>query len=181
MKALAAAALGLHWSDIMGVLCELMLWLHYSSVTVLLWSLLWLLSQPGERLCCGCRASQERINVSAVPMAPCVFFQPLSLPTLGSVNSGNSKTIGITNGISNTVNLLVSASPGSMLLWLTFFIWRGCASCKNNLEMCVRGLCLSGNWQFGDSVMWQNYSLNCYQCLSPTATLCFCIFTFPTH
>ena len=78
MKALAAAALGLHWSDIMGVLCELMLWLRYSSVTVLLWSLLWLLSQPGERLCCGCRASQEKINVSAVPMVPSVFFQPLS-------------------------------------------------------------------------------------------------------
>ena len=147
----------------------------------MLWLLLQLLCQLGERLCYGCHASQERMNMSAVPMAPCVFFQPLSLPTLGSVNSVNSKTIGIMNGISNTVNLLVSASPGSMLLWLVFFIWRGSASCKNNLGMCVRGLCLSGNWQFGDSVMWQNYSLNCYQCLSPTATLRFCIFTFPTH
>ena len=78
MKALAAAALGLHWSDIMGILCELMLWLRYSSVMVLLWLLLRLPSQPGERLCCGCRASQERINVSAVPMAPHIFFQPLS-------------------------------------------------------------------------------------------------------
>ena len=28
--------------------------------------------------CCGCRVSQERINVSAVPMDPRIFFQPLS-------------------------------------------------------------------------------------------------------
>ena len=27
---------------------------------------------------CGCFASQKRINVSAVPMTPPVFFQPLS-------------------------------------------------------------------------------------------------------
>ena len=143
--------------------------------------LLQLLCQLGERLCYGCCASQERINMSSVPMGLCVFFQPLSLPTLGSVNSVNSKTNGITNRISNTVNLLVSTSPGSMFLWLAFFIWRGSASCKNNLGMCVRRLCLSGNWQFGDSVMWRNYSLNCYQFLSPTAILCFYIFTFPTH
>ena len=31
-------------------------------------------------VCCyGCCTSQERINVSAVPMAPWIFFQPLSL------------------------------------------------------------------------------------------------------
>ena len=24
-------------------------------------------------------------------------------------------------------------------------------------------LYLSGNWEFGDSAMWQNYNLNCYQ------------------
>ena len=29
--------------------------------------------------------------------------------------------------------------------------------------------------------MWQNYSLNCYQFPSPTALLCFYIFTFPNH
>ena len=40
--------------------------------------LLGLLLQPGKKLCCGCSASQERINVSAVPMAPWVSFQPLS-------------------------------------------------------------------------------------------------------
>ena len=43
----------------------------------MLW-LLRLLHQPGERLCYGFRASQERINVSAIPTAPCVFFQSLS-------------------------------------------------------------------------------------------------------
>ena len=62
MKALAAAALGLHWSNIM----------------VMLWLLLWLLCQLGERMCYGCRASQERINMSAVPTVPRVSFQPFS-------------------------------------------------------------------------------------------------------
>jgi len=70
MKALATAALGLHWSDIMVMLYEVMLWLSYDSFMVLLWLLLQLLHQPGQRLCCGCHASQERINVSAVAMAP---------------------------------------------------------------------------------------------------------------
>ena len=63
---------------------------------------LWLLYQPGEglfcvRLCYGC--SQKRLNMSAVPMPPCVFFQPLSsglptyfaLPTLSSTNSVQSE------------------------------------------------------------------------------------------
>lgn len=45
---------------------------------VMLWLLLWLLSQPGEMLYYGCHASQEEINVSAVPMAPWVSFQSLS-------------------------------------------------------------------------------------------------------
>ena len=67
MKALAVAASGLHWSGIMVMLYEVMLWL-----------LLWLLGQPGERLCYGCQASHERINMSAVSTAPQVFFQPLS-------------------------------------------------------------------------------------------------------
>ena len=34
MKALAAAALGLHWSNIMVVLYEVALWLHYSYIMV---------------------------------------------------------------------------------------------------------------------------------------------------
>ena len=78
MEALAAAALGLHWSDITRMLYEVMLWLHYGYIMVLLWLLLRLLCQSGERLCYGCRASQERINMSAVPIAPGVFFQPVS-------------------------------------------------------------------------------------------------------
>ena len=50
--------------------------------------LLWPLCQPGEGLCyvrlcygcCyGCSVNQERINVSAVPVAPWVSFQPLGL------------------------------------------------------------------------------------------------------
>ena len=40
--------------------------------------LLGLLRQPGERLCHGCRPSQERISVSAVCRVPQVSFQPLS-------------------------------------------------------------------------------------------------------
>ena len=67
MKALAAAALELHWSDTMVMLCE-----------VMLWRLPQLLRQPRKKLCYGCHASQERINICAVPMASRVFFQPLS-------------------------------------------------------------------------------------------------------
>ena len=50
-----------------------------------------LLRQPGERLCYGCRSSQERINVSAVLMAPESFYCLLvrTLPAVGSANSEN--------------------------------------------------------------------------------------------
>ena len=78
MKALAAAALGLHWSDFMIMLYEVMLWLCYGYVLVMLWLLLWLLSQLGERLCYSCSASKKRINISTFPMVPQVSFQPLS-------------------------------------------------------------------------------------------------------
>ena len=71
-----------HWSAARGenIAC-LLLWLDDR---LLLWQerrLLWPLCQPGERLCCvilchGC--CPERINMSAVPTAPRVFFQPLS-------------------------------------------------------------------------------------------------------
>ena len=54
----------------MAMLYEVMLWLSYSYVLVMLWLLLQLLRQPGERLCCGCRAIQERISTSAAPTAP---------------------------------------------------------------------------------------------------------------
>ena len=45
--------------------------------------LLWLLGQPGERMCCAtlcydCFVSQDRINMSAFPKAHHVSFQPFS-------------------------------------------------------------------------------------------------------
>ena len=63
----------------MAMLYEIMLWLHHGYIMVMLWLLLQLLHQPGERLYYGCHANQEKINMSAAPMAPRVFFQPLSL------------------------------------------------------------------------------------------------------
>ena len=78
MKTLAAPALGLHWSDITVMSYEVMLRLHYGYIMIMLWLLLRLLHQPGERLFYGRNASQERRNVSAVPMALRAFFQPLS-------------------------------------------------------------------------------------------------------
>ena len=98
MKALAAAALGLPWSSLMVVLYKAMLWLCHGYVMALLWLLLWLLHQKGERLCFGCHASQERINIYAVPMAPGIFLQlPRShLTYLDSTNSVNSETAGST-------------------------------------------------------------------------------------
>ena len=102
MKALDAAAPRLHWSNITVILRELMLWPRYSSVPILLGRLLRLPSQPGERLCCGRRANQERINVSAVPRLLASSSRLLGLPILSSANSMNSKTIGVTNRISDT-------------------------------------------------------------------------------
>ena len=76
-KALAAAALGLHWSNTMIMFYEVLLRLHYGCMLVILWPLLGRQHQPGERVCYGYRASQERINLSPVPSAPRIFFQPL--------------------------------------------------------------------------------------------------------
>lgn len=77
MKALTAAAFRLHWGGTMVMLCEDMQWLHYGYDMGMLWLLLWAIT-PGERLCYGCCLSQESINVSAIPMAPCNFFLPLN-------------------------------------------------------------------------------------------------------
>ena len=52
-----------------------LLWLHCGYVMVAATAA----ASAGERLCYGCCASQERINMSAVPTAPRVSFQPLSL------------------------------------------------------------------------------------------------------
>ena len=74
MKALGVAALGLHWRDIMVMLYEVTFCLRYGYVMAAAMAaasarreaLLWLLCQPGDD------------NVSAVPMAPQAFFQPLN-------------------------------------------------------------------------------------------------------
>ena len=90
------------------MLYEVMSWLLYGSVMVMLWPLLQLLHQPGERLCYGCQASQERRNVSAVPMDPS-SLSASTLPTLGSANSADSvdsETTGVMNRLkSNTVGM----------------------------------------------------------------------------
>ena len=70
MKALAAAALKLDWIAIIVMLYDIMSWLRHDCAMIMLWLLLWLLHQPGERLCCSCHASQEKVNRSAVPTAP---------------------------------------------------------------------------------------------------------------
>ena len=73
--------------------------------------------------------------------------------------------------VSNIINFLVSTSLGSVFFWSAIFIWRGSASYKKQLRNVCQdfNLCRSGNWAFGDAVMWQNYSLNCYQFLSPSS------------
>ena len=70
MKALAAAALKLDWIAIIVMLYDVMSWLCHDCVMIMLWLLLRLLHQPGERLCCSCHANQENVNRSAVPTAP---------------------------------------------------------------------------------------------------------------
>ena len=60
--------------------------LCYGSILPMLW--LWLLHQTRERLCYGCHASQERINVSAVSTAPHISFQ---LPSLHLTYRGFSE------------------------------------------------------------------------------------------
>lgn len=83
-----------------------MLWLCHGYIVVMLWPLLWLLRPLEERLYYGCQASQERIDVSAVPVAPHISLQPLSshLAYHGfseQYSETYSETIGITNRISN--------------------------------------------------------------------------------
>ena len=94
-----------------------------------------------------------------------------------------SSWIGCHQGdVSSIISLLLSTSLGSMFLWSAFSSGGRSASCKSSLGMYVSFyLYLSGTWGFGDSVTWQNYRLNCYQFLSPTAILCFHIFAFPNH
>lgn len=58
----SAAGLGLRWGSII-IVCEVMSWLRYGSITVLLWPLLQLPHQPEQRLCYGRHAIQERLTV----------------------------------------------------------------------------------------------------------------------
>lgn len=74
VKALAAAAFGLHRSDTVAVLCEPVLWLRYCYIMVKLR----LLPQPGERL----RACRERIDL---PTVPSLLPAPLPEPRLRRV------------------------------------------------------------------------------------------------
>ena len=75
-NALAAAARGLLMSNIAIMLYRRSVpWLCYCHIMIMLWLLLWLLQSARRGRCNDCHASQERINVSAVPR---VSFQPLS-------------------------------------------------------------------------------------------------------
>ena len=47
--------------------------------------------------------------------------------------------------VSSIISLLVSTSQGSMFLWSSLFIWKGSASCKNSLRICVRPLVICFN------------------------------------
>ena len=86
-------------------------------VTVILWLLLRLLHQPGERLCYSFCASQERINVSAVPTTPWVSFQALSssLPTLDSANSDDTVNSETTDTVSRISSITGAVSNTSIL------------------------------------------------------------------
>ena len=72
------ATLKWHHGYVIWVYAIATLWLCYGCLVVMSRLLLQLLLQPGERLCFGFCANQERINVAAVPMAPRVSFQPLN-------------------------------------------------------------------------------------------------------
>ena len=109
MRAMAAV---LHWtSGIMVMLYEIILRLCHGYAMAVLWLLLQLLRQPGERLCDGCWASQERRNMSAFLMAPQVFFQPLSshcAHTGFSKQWGyvNRETTGAVSRINDTLSIM---------------------------------------------------------------------------
>lgn len=51
-------------------------WLCYVCFMTVLWLLLQLRHQPGERLCYGCHTSQETMNASAVPTAGSLSLLP---------------------------------------------------------------------------------------------------------
>ena len=85
VKALAATAPGLRWSDIMVMLCEVMLWLCFGYIMTMLWLLLqlhasarreavlWLPHEPGENehVC----SSQGPLSLlPASELVPCLLW-----------------------------------------------------------------------------------------------------------
>ena len=101
-KALAAAALGLDWSDIMIMLCEVILWLCYSYVVAAATAAV--LARREAVLWLSCLRFLQLLKSPSSLLAH-------TLTTLGSVNcadSVNSETISITNWISETQVILPS-------------------------------------------------------------------------
>ena len=68
--------------------------------------------------------------------------------------------------VSSIINLLVSTSLGFLFFWSGVFIWLGSASYTNNLGLY---LYLSSNCEFGNSAIWQIYSLTRYPVLQPNS------------
>ena len=76
MKALAAAALELHWSDITAVLYEVVSWLCYSYGYVMIVAMAAVLARREAVLWPLCQTGNNKLF--ALPMTLWLFFQPLS-------------------------------------------------------------------------------------------------------
>ena len=104
MKALAAAALGLNWSNSMVMLYEVMLWLCYGYVMSIMTAssarreaVLWLPCQLGENKCV-CSSDGFSSILPASLFKPCLSFVQQTVCRVRY-----NKTIDITNRISNTL------------------------------------------------------------------------------
>ena len=71
--------------------------------------------------------------------------------------------VGIKVKFSSIIKLLVSTSLQFTFLLSAVFIWIGVFFLEKTVQESGLYLYLSGNWEFSDSAMWQNYSLNCSQ------------------
>ena len=119
---------------------EVLAWLWVTSCGTSVWAppkkstsqvriLWWQLGPPGEelcyvRLCYGCSVNQERMNVSAVPMAPWVSFQPLArlVPCLPWVQRTvrtvrYSETTGARNRMKNNTTGIDGGYPVGRAAW----------------------------------------------------------------
>ena len=159
MKALAAAALGIHWRNVMVMLHEVMLWLCYGFIMVMLWLLLWLRRQPAERLRYGYCARQESKPVCRSHGSSSLLPASVgALPTLGSANSANSvnrEITGVRYKISNTggrvgtqlkqLSMQAQTSPWGLCHLLLgrwfYYVWMWCSlSLIWTLETCLSQL-----------------------------------------